>query len=34
VNVTYSHRYYPEQGDGAFVEKATSVLDSVEFNDL
>lgn len=31
VNVTYSHRYYPEQGDEAFIEKATSVLDSVEF---
>jgi hypothetical protein len=34
VNVGYSHRYYPEQRDPMFLEKATSVLDSVEFADL
>ena len=34
ISVTYSHRHYPGQGDAAFISKATSVLDSVEFNDL
>jgi hypothetical protein len=34
INVGYSHRYYPEQRDPMFLEKATSVLDSVEFADL
>jgi hypothetical protein len=30
VTVTYSHRYYPEQKDPAFDEKAKRILDSVE----
>ena len=34
VNVSYSQRYYPEQRDPVFLEKSTSVLDSVEFTDL
>lgn len=34
VNITYSHRYYPEQGDQAFIEKGTIVLDSVEFSNI
>ena len=34
VNVTYSQRYYPEQKDSGFLEKALSVLNSVEFSDL
>jgi len=34
VSVSYSQRYYPEQGDPGFLEKATSVLNSVEFADL
>ena len=34
INIIYSHRYYPEQRDSGFVEKATSVLNSVEFTDL
>ena len=34
VSVGYSHRYYPEQRDPRFLEKATSVLESVEFADL
>jgi len=31
VNVTYSHRCYPEQKDPAFDGKAKHILDSVEF---
>ena len=34
VNVTYSQRYYPEQKESGFLEKALSVLSSVEFSDL
>lgn len=34
VSVTYSQRYYPEQSDPAFFEKAARVLDSVEFTGL
>ena len=34
VNVTYSHRYYPDQKDSGFLEKASNVLNSVEFSDL
>lgn len=34
VNVGYSHRYYPDQRAPGFLEKATSVLESVEFTDL
>ena len=34
VNVTYSQRYYPEQRESAFLEKATRVLNSVEFTEL
>jgi hypothetical protein len=34
VSITYSQRYYPEQRDPTFGEKATSVLNSVEFTDL
>jgi hypothetical protein len=34
VNIVYSHRYFPEQKDPRFAEKATSVLSSVEFEDL
>lgn len=32
VHVGYSHRYYPEHADSAFVEKATAVLESLEFS--
>jgi hypothetical protein len=31
VHVTYSHRYYPEQKDSAFKEKALHLFDSMEF---
>jgi hypothetical protein len=34
VGVQYSQRYYPDQRDPRFLEKATSVLDSIEFTDL
>ena len=34
LNVTYSHRYYPEQKDSGFLEKASNVLNSVEFSNL
>lgn len=34
VNVTYSHRHYPDQGGGNFEDKAMSVLESVEFTEL
>jgi hypothetical protein len=34
VNISYSHRHYPEQEDVHFIEKAMSVLDSVEFTEL
>lgn len=34
VNVVYSQRHYPEQGDSGFIEKATTIFDSVEFTDL
>ena len=34
INIGYSRRHYPGQGDPRFLEKATSVLDSVEFADL
>jgi hypothetical protein len=34
VNVGYSHRYYPAQRDPGFLERATSVLGSVQFADL
>jgi hypothetical protein len=34
VNVTYSHRYYPEQKVSGFLDKASTVLNSVEFSDL
>ena len=34
ISIIYSQRYYPEQRDSAFVEKATRVLSSVEFTDL
>jgi hypothetical protein len=34
VNVEYSQRYNPGEGDSRFVEKATQVLDSVEFTTL
>jgi hypothetical protein len=34
ISIIYSQRYYPEQRDSAFVEKATSVLNSIEFTDL
>ena len=30
IHVVYSHRYFPGQEDGAFVEKGSSVLNSVE----
>ncbi len=33
VNVAYSHRYYPEFPDPKFLEKATSVLDSVQITE-
>ena len=34
VNIAYSHRYFPEQKDSQFTEKATSVLSSIEFDGL
>lgn len=34
VNVAYSHRHYPEFPDPRFLEKATSVLDSVRIAEL
>jgi len=34
ISITYSQRYYLEQRDSAFIEKATSVLNSIEFTDL
>ena len=34
INIGYSQRYYPGQGDPRFLEKATSILDSVEFADF
>jgi hypothetical protein len=34
ISVIYSQRYYSDQRDSAFVEKGTSVLNSVEFSDL
>ncbi|HYA20608.1 MAG TPA: hypothetical protein VEG25_08195 [Burkholderiales bacterium] len=33
VMLVYSHRYYPEYKDSAFQEKATTVLNSLEFTD-
>jgi len=33
VMIVYSHRYYPEYRDAAFHEKASSVLNSLEFTD-
>lgn len=32
INLAYSHRYFPEQKDPRFIEKATSVLSSIEFD--
>jgi len=34
ISIIYSQRYYSEQRDSAFVEKAMSVLHSIEFTDL
>lgn len=34
VKVTYSQRYYPSDRDPQFLEKAASVMNSVEFTDL
>jgi len=34
VNVSYSHRSYAEHRDPQFVEKASRLLQSIEFNDL
>ncbi|HUL13461.1 MAG TPA: hypothetical protein VLU73_15010 [Methylococcaceae bacterium] len=34
VSVAYSQRYYPDQRDPGFIEKATSILNSIEFTDL
>jgi hypothetical protein len=34
VNVIFSHRYYPGYNDSTFIEKANSVLNSLEFDDL
>jgi len=31
VHVTYSHRYYPEQKDAAFEQKAMDIFGSIEF---
>ena len=31
INVSYSQRYYPAQRDPRFLEKATTVFDSVDF---
>jgi len=33
ISFIYSQRYYPGQGDPSFVEKAASVLNSIEFTD-
>jgi hypothetical protein len=34
INLVYSHRYYPGQSDPAFVDKASIVLNSLEFSDF
>jgi len=34
VNLGYSHRYYPGHQDAAFREKATAVVNSLEFTDF
>lgn len=34
ISVIFSQRYYPGEGDPAFIDKALSVLNSVEFTDL
>jgi len=34
ISVIFSQRYFPGERDPAFIEKATSVLHSVEFTDL
>ena len=34
ISIFYSHRYYPDQRDSGFLDKSTSVFDSVEFVDL
>lgn len=34
ISVNYSHRYYPENKDANFVDRATAVLDSLEFENL
>ena len=34
VSVTYSHRYYPDQNDPKFIEKASRILNSVEFSEF
>lgn len=34
VNVGYSQRYYPGQGDGEFMKKGTALLSSVHFTKL
>lgn len=34
ISISYSHRYYPGQSDPEFVNKATSVLNSVGFSAL
>lgn len=33
ISIVYSQRHYPEQGDAAFADKATSILNSVEFSE-
>jgi len=34
VTVVYSRRYYPDQGNSEFLEKALSVFNSLDFSDL
>jgi hypothetical protein len=34
LNLAYSHRYYPGHMDPKFIEKGSSVLSSVEFDDF
>ncbi len=34
INIVYSYRYLPEHNDASFIEKASSVVNSIEFEDL
>ena len=34
INVTYSHRYYPEHRNVSFIDQALNILNSIEFSDI